>query len=192
MNRFSARRLASAFAFALLCALLFGCVQSSLPQACAGAAPDKMGYCIYVQATLEQNPFYCYSLQDTAARSNCIRSATDDVARKQLENSIRQGQPASTQQNVSVPVAPPVVPQPAANASCDSLSGADRDKCMLGESVHYADLLGCVKISDQAIRIACVSQVAQGTRDLSSCVNLENSTLRDICRTYAKGETPSE
>ncbi len=152
-----------------------------------------MDYCISTQATLEQNPFYCYSLQDIAARTNCMHAATDEVARTQLENSIRQGgQPAQTQQNVSVPVAPPIVPQPAANGSCNSLSGADRDKCMLSESVHYADLLGCVKISDPAIRIACVSQVAQGTRDLASCVNLENGTLRDICRTYAKGETPSE
>jgi len=171
--------------------LFAGCVQTSAPQACAGIEAGKAAACIYEQAVLEQNPFYCYAIADIPARQECMRSASDPIVKKQLENSKRRGVQV-TQQGASV-VAPqqPQQPAPANQSSCDAMNGTKKDECLRAQSVKDADLLGCLKISDQAIRMACVSQVAQSTRDVESCVNLEDKELRDLCRLYAKGETPS-
>lgn len=190
MNWISAPRIALIFAFALLGIIFAGCVQTSAPQACAGFEQDKMADCIYEQAVLAQNPFYCYSIADIPARQTCMRSASDPIVKKQLENSKRRGVQV-TQQGASVVVPQqPQQPEPVVS-SCDSMNGTKKDECIRAQSVKDADLLGCIKISDQAIRMACVSQVAQSTRDVDSCVNLIDKELRDLCRLYAKGETPS-
>ena len=192
MKRIFADGFALIFALALLGVLFAGCVQSSAPQACAGASQGTVAACTYEQAVLEQNPFYCYSLSDMAARQTCMRDATDPVVKKQLENSKSRGaqiaqQPATVVEAPAAPSTPPAQP----NASCDAMNGTARDECIRAQSVADADLLGCVRISGQSAKMACVSQIAQSTRDLASCANLQDSALRDLCRTYAKGETPS-
>lgn len=190
MNRISAHKIALIFTVALLGILFSGCVQSSAPQACAGFAPEQLAACTYEQAVLEQNPFYCYSISDITARKECMRAASDPIVKKQLENSKRRGEP--TRQNVTVVVEkPPTVVPPAEPLSCEAMNGTKKDECLRARAMNESDLFGCVKITSQSIRMACVSQVAQSTRDVELCVNLGDKELRDLCRLYAKGETPS-
>jgi hypothetical protein len=182
--------LALIFTVAVLGILFAGCVQTSAPQACAGIEAGKAAACVYEQAVLEQNPFYCYSIADIQLRQACMRGASDPVVKKQLENSKRRGGQPSQQIPAGAAKPPPSAPtQPA--ASCDAMNGTAKDECIRAQSMADADLLGCVGISDQSIRMACVSQVAQSTRDVEFCVNLQDKELRDLCRLYAKGETPS-
>lgn len=188
---FAAPRLALAAAFAFSLTLLFGCVQTSIPKSCVGVVPAQAAQCVYAQAVLEQNPFYCYTINDAALRSDCMRHATDPVEKKRLENSQRQGitQPPAPVPAPVVEQPPPLPAEPA--TPCDAQNGAKRDECFKNAAVWAGDLLACLKIESASMRRTCVSQVALMTKDVDSCVNLADKALRDVCRTYAKGETPS-
>ena len=187
-----ARKLAFIFAAAFSFALLLGCVQTSVPKSCAALASADAANCVYTQAVLEQNPFYCYSITDMALRSNCMRHATDPVEKKRLENSQRQGIAA---QQPPVAPAPAVEPPPSIPAGpaaqCDGQNGTSRDECFKADAISSSDLLACLKVESASLKQSCVSQVALSTKDVESCVNLGDKALRDVCRTYAKGETPS-
>ena len=63
MRRFTLPLLA--FALSLL---LFGCTQAGIPSSCANVSVDTLSNCVYVSSVLEQNPYDCYSLQNTTQR----------------------------------------------------------------------------------------------------------------------------
>ena len=63
---------------------LFGCVQVSPPESCTSlSAADQPG-CIYYTAVMNQDPYACYALQDTAQRTVCLKDAIDPTAKKAL------------------------------------------------------------------------------------------------------------
>lgn len=171
--------------------LFFGCVQSSAPSSCSGVASEKLAECVHVQAVLEQNPFYCYSIEDKALRASCMRAATDPIAKKQLENAQRQTVPRQDSAQPAQTAAPAQQQEQPAPTPCNGMAGAQLDECIRANSVKEGNLLGCEAISDSAARKACLSQIAFSKKDVEICNSLAAGEDQDICRLYAKGETPS-
>jgi hypothetical protein len=173
---------AAFFIFALL-----GCVQTSIPPSCKNVGEGKLQSCIYEQAVLEQNPFYCYSISDTSARAACLKAAVDPVEKKKLQLNKQeswQGQGTiipqqKKEEKKSEPARPP--------EPCEGLSGIDKDKCILGLAVEEKSLVECLKISDNSTKRSCISQVAYISKEPSLCENIPDKDLHDLCRAYSSG-----
>ena len=166
-----------------------GCAQTSIPAACAGLPENRLSNCIYIQAVSEQNPFYCYSISDTSQRATCMRHASDPAMKKTLQNS-KASDVGGIFAKQEEPPAPPVETIPEPQVGCESKSGKQKDECFRTEATSKSDIHICEKVSDKAILEACISQIARKTKDLESCKALFAAANRDLCRLYAKGETP--
>jgi len=173
---------------------LFGCAQVSFPEVCRAVSASKMANCIYVNAVLEQNPFYCYSIEDLNQRGICMKHATDPAMRKAVQNAQAQDLDAVfAEPKGELPPAPPApanLTEPG-NASCNSMIGVAKDNCFKTEAINSKSIVSCEKVADGSLRSACIAEVAKKTKDIESCKTLTDEESRSLCRLYAKGETPA-
>lgn len=194
------RHLAAAAAFALL-VLLSGCTMGGVPQKCSGLPQDRLASCIYIQAVLDQDPFYCYRLDSIDDRKVCIRDSSDSLAKKRLEamtDAEREGalrgikpapeaappyQPAEPEQpttEVGAIVVPPTEPQ--------EVSVQELDAELYSTAVQANDVQLCEQIYDPEVLKSCISQVARQKKNLSICETLSTQDYIEICRMYSQGE----
>jgi len=155
-----------------------------------------MANCIYINAVLEQNPFHCYSIEDLNQRGICMKHAADPAMRKAVQNARAQDLYLIFAQPSPEPHTPPSPPQPPANKTepeegCLSKIGNEKDSCFKAEAVASKSIISCEKIADASLRSACIAEVAKSTKDLESCKTLAEEENRNLCRLYAKGETPA-
>lgn len=183
---------------AALCAL-FGCA-GSVPSSCASATPDKLANCAYRAAVMEENPYYCYSIQDAEQRATCIRDVGNAEVKKKLQTATAQEQeqifnsPSSPSQNPSqnTPApesqpAPEVQPVVVQVSDCQNATGREKDGCIRDKAVASQDLSQCPLISDPSLRDSCISKIARMTKDLSACGSLPSEDDRALCNLYAQG-----
>lgn len=177
--------------------LVFGCAQSSLPQACSSTPAQKIPNCAYVAAVMEQNPFYCYSISDMQQRATCIKDSSNPVMQSELERSSQAQRDA-----IFAPAAPAVPPAitppipsqnntwqpPAAETDCMAMQGGERDSCLSAYALNGKIIADCGQIISQPLRESCITQVAKATRDMESCKTLEVQADYEICRLYSQGE----
>jgi hypothetical protein len=186
-------------AFSLALALLFGCTQVSVPQACNGVPQEKLSSCIYVNAVLEQNSYACYSIPLGDNRVKCLKDASDSAMKKRLE-----GMSAQERENVlspkpspppaiAQPEAPPVIApvQPLENqTNLTLLPGvSDSDRLSFLQAVETSDMAPCTIITDPSIRASCITQVALKVKNPQVCMILTQKPDFDLCNMYAKGGT---
>lgn len=185
--------------FALIL-LLFGCTQASLPSSCANVPANTLSNCIYVSSVLEQNPYECYSLQNTTQREKCLRDASDSAAQKLLEqmtpnerakvfgagsgaaNAPGAGAqmplpPSSVQANATP--SPTIINPPAGASEADSRA--------YEQAISANDIAPCTTIIDASTRASCITQVAFRVKNPAICSQFTLKTDIDLCNLYAKG-----
>lgn len=185
------------FALALSALLLYGCAQRTIPSACQGVAQERLANCVYVNSVLEQNPYYCYSLQDLVQRKTCMHDATEPSMKKALER-------ASAEERDSIfGPAKPVVQSPPVNATppqepeqlpvqpagpCDVKVGKDKDSCIKASAVAALDISACTGVFDPSVHQSCISDIARKTKNISSCALLLTTDDVNLCKLYARGD----
>jgi hypothetical protein len=185
---------------ALSFAFLSGCSQTSFPQQCQNVAPSLLPNCVYVNAVMDQNPFYCYSLEDHYQRQTCLKDAADPAMRSALQRALPSERdsifaPQQPEQPARAPQATPeqqheVTPAPSAPSPmdiCNTLSGTDRDECLRSLALDSNNVTICGAVNASSVRENCIAQVARATKDPSACGSL-NQTNADLCNLYSKGE----
>ncbi len=181
----------AAMSFFLLI-VLFGCLQPSLPESCAGVAKSKLANCVYVGAVSEQNPFYCYSLSDIEQRKTCLQDAADPAMKKALQRALPSQRDAifETEDNELPPTPPNVQPKPVPmlpSGSCDSADASEKDSCLVSAAISQSDMSLCGMVFDLKARQMCISDLARKTKNISACDVLEDENDQLLCRGYAKG-----
>ncbi|MCX8197686.1 MAG: hypothetical protein N3F07_00615 [Candidatus Micrarchaeota archaeon] len=184
---------AAIFAACGIFLLVFGCVQLSLPEECRSLPQSKQAECIYRKAVLEQNPSFCYLMDDIAKRAACLKHATDASAKRQLQNvPAEESLPDEPEQPPAAEPAPQQQPPQKEQEGCAAKFGEEKDSCIRDLALASKDILVCEKIASSSIKASCVAKVAMVTKDLESCKTLAEESARSICRAYAKGENPSQ
>ncbi|MCX8174695.1 MAG: hypothetical protein N3E51_00615 [Candidatus Micrarchaeota archaeon] len=192
-------RSAAAIVAFLLLFFISGCAQRTIPSACASSEPSRLANCIYNNAVTEQNPYYCYSLEDKRQREICMRDAADPNARKALLNSLasereaifvaQEGQAHSKQGgNFESPEEAAPQAQAAEQSSCAGLIGTARDNCFKTVALESQQIAYCESISDATIRKSCISEIARKTKDIQSCKTLSQKENINLCNLYVKGD----
>jgi hypothetical protein len=87
---------------------------------------------------------------------------------------------------------PPAPPReeattPAAGAGCNSKAGSEKDDCIKSEAISSKDLLLCESIIGKSVREACISEIAQKTKNVSSCGVLVSQNDSNLCMAYSSG-----
>ncbi|MEM2138046.1 MAG: hypothetical protein QW568_03075 [Candidatus Anstonellaceae archaeon] len=184
------RHILAAAIIALASLLLFGCIGDSRPSACAGVPASKLANCVYINAVSEQNPFYCYSIPDSAQRATCLKDAADPSMKKALERSLPEqrnsifGQPEAPEEQ---PPAPPAKPPAKPSVPCDYANLTQRDSCIKDMAANKSAISNCEQIQTQTIREHCISEIAQKTKNPSSCNALAVESNRNLCNLYSQG-----
>jgi len=175
--------------------LIFGCAQSSLPQACSSVPTQKIPNCVYVAAVLEQNQFYCYSLPDAEQRATCIKDSSDPTMKSELERS-SQAQRDTIFAPVEAPIPWAITPPSAQNqtqppaadeTTCMAKEGAERDDCLAAYATGSKIIVHCAQIISQPLRESCITQVAKSTKDIAACETLLVQADFELCRSYSQG-----
>ncbi|MFA6328320.1 MAG: hypothetical protein WCY41_02660 [Candidatus Micrarchaeia archaeon] len=185
---------------ALLLAL-FGCTQGGIPAACANSTMSTIANCVYTNAVLEQNPYDCYSLNNSVQKEKCLRDSSDSSAKKLLEQmtpeerakvfaaisgaidaygingtnaiSIVGGQPDSGTEPEAATVNPPA-------------GVSEADSQAYTQAVAANNMAQCTTIGDTSTRSSCIVQVAQQVKAPDVCAPLSGSADFDLCNMYAK------
>jgi len=178
--------------------LLSGCAQRTIPNACQSTPQEKLANCVYVNAVLEQNPYYCYSLTNMEQRRTCLHDAAEPAMKTALERAspperetIFYAPPSDEQPYYVAPVSQsPQQPEKTAvvPAQCDSYSGTAKDDCLFAAAIAQLDMPACSAISDSALRKSCISDVARKTKDIASCDTLASPDDANLCKLYARGD----
>jgi hypothetical protein len=188
-------RFALALAALSVVFLISGCFQGGAPAACASAKQSAFANCVYINAVMEQNPFYCYSLPDKYQRSVCIQDASDPKVKAALERADQetreaifaekqpQPPPSVPQENVSQPPQPAELP---ANGSCGQLQGIERDDCYRMLAVEGSNISACEEVNASSLRESCIAQVAQMLKKPEICLQLSMQGSIDLCNFYSK------
>jgi hypothetical protein len=190
MARFTAALLALSIAV-----LLSGCTQGGSPSVCSSGKPAMFANCVYINAVMEQNPFYCYSLEDKYQRGVCIQDASDAAKKTLLERAdpaTRDAifaeksatQPAPPMQENATPTEQPpvVVPQ----EGCGSLQDAAKDNCYRALAVEKSNISTCEQVLSPVVRENCIAQEAQAVKKPEICPSLTNQSSIDLCNFYSK------
>jgi len=184
------RHILAAAIIALASLLLFGCIGDSRPSACSNVAPSKLANCIYINAVSEQNPFYCYSISDSAQRATCLKDAADPSMKKALERSLPEQRESifnEQQEPEEAPPAPPSKPPAKPSVPCDYANLTQKDSCIKDMATNKSAISNCEQIQAQTIREHCISEIAQKTKSPSSCSALTVETNRNLCNLYSQG-----
>jgi hypothetical protein len=188
----------SFLAFSLALALLFGCTQVSVPQACSGVPQEKLESCIYVNAVLEQNSYTCYSITPGSNRVKCLKDASDSAMKKRLDGMSPLERENALSPKAAVPVEIPDVPPaqppvivpspPQGNATNITVSGiSEEDRLSFLQAVETSDMAPCVSIVDSSTRASCITQVALKVKNPQICLILIQKPDLDLCNLYAQG-----
>jgi hypothetical protein len=182
--------------------LLYGCAQGQMPQQCAAKQGGYLANCVYVNAVMEQNPFYCYSLSVMGQRVECLTDATDPAMKKRLEN-LKQDErdaifmPESEVQPASFPgQLPTIKPKPGQIPSGEggyAATGGTADQPSPDEALYNAavegnDLQLCLQISSSEAVKSCISQIARQTKRPELCKTLKDKNLSELCNLYSLGD----
>ncbi len=184
--------LIAAFAILLL-VFSYGCTQGSVPSHCKSLPEDRLANCIYNQAVMDQNPFYCYSIANIEQRSICIGDASSPTAKATLEKAASKQRNAifmEEEEPQALPTpAPSTSPEPEPQqGSCAAKSGEEKDRCFKSQAVQESDLKVCEQITDSTTRESCISEIAIKTKDLDSCKELSDGDDQNLCNLYVKGD----
>jgi len=183
-------------AFSLL-ALLLGCAQGSLPSQCTGVSPEMRSNCIYVNAVLEQNPYFCYSISEAEARADCITSASDPsmktivgrmlpserdriLSTQPAQNGNGAGTQATGGQGQQTGQATDGTGVPFTGESI-----SDRD--MRAYAIENGDISACEQIAGSTLRKSCLSQIATMKKQPAICEQLISEENRQLCNMYSQG-----
>ncbi len=178
----------SVFLFLLLC----GCASRAVPNACQSVSQGALANCVYVNSVLEQNPYYCYSIENLEQRKTCMQDASSPTMRTALQRASPEeqksifisAQPPPQDYSQSPPSRPPAAPQ----QGCGAKAGAERDACFKAEAISTLKISTCDQIPTASARQSCISDVARKTKDIESCSALKSSEDANLCKFYAKGE----
>ena len=176
-------------------AAFFGCAQGG-PAECGSAPPEKLANCIYVKAVMDQNPFSCYSLEDTNQRARCIKDASDPAVRTSLQSALPEqrdsifAEPVPSPSKANATIAPEPEPPKTAPASpleqCNSFQPPDADQCMRAIAIESKDIAACNGVRDRTTKQNCITQVAKMVKSPAICGSLSSQDDINLCNLYAK------
>lgn len=174
----------------LLAAAIFlsGCLQTSVPSQCTTLSPSKLANCIYINAVVDQNPFYCYSLEDVSKRATCLQDASEPSMRKVVQRSLpsEKDRVFSDEPAVAPPTGP-AQPEPEQTEGCPSVAGDERDRCLLETAIGGSDVESCEDIASPAVVESCIAQIGSSTKNIALCEKLSEKRNQDLCKLYARG-----
>jgi len=190
------------FAFLLSLSLMHGCAGGQMPPACAEKSGASLANCVYVNAVLGQNPFFCYSIQDVGMRTTCLKDATDSAMKKRLENL-----KPSARDAIFMPESEPTQPgnlpagKPGTGGAASGGTGATApggggsqaeeqsiDQSIYNAAVEANDLQLCLQIATDKTLKSCVSQIARKTKNPELCKTLKDNDLLELCNLYSLGD----
>ncbi len=174
--------------------LLSGCIQDQVPSACAKVAGAKLANCIYTNAVLDQNPYYCYSLSSTEQRQICMRDAANPAMKKKLQSALPSQRdaifgdtPVAAKDELPPPPPAEEISAPSPGQECNANAGPEKDTCIKSEATSSKNIKLCESIAGMPVREACISEIAQKTKNVSSCSALTSQNDSNLCRTYSSG-----
>lgn len=170
----------------LLAAALFlgGCAQARMPKECESRQGASLESCVYKQAVMAQEPFYCYSISDMEKRVRCLKDATDTAMQKKVQN-LRDDEEIEIPAEPANPPQEPPAPPPQQNNG--AVNTAEIDGSIYAVAVASNDLQLCEQIFDPKIVKSCISQIAQKTKNPELCVSLTSIELVELCNLYSLG-----
>jgi len=191
------RRFALPLAALAMLLALFGCTQGGVPAACANSSGPMLANCVYVSSVLGQNPYDCYSIQNTSQREKCLRDASDSAARKLLEQMtpaerariFAAASDAIAAAGIEMPLPVPSGPASPAAEPVPIIppSGvSESDSQAYTQAIAANDMSPCTAISDASTRASCITQVALQVKNPTICSQLTQKPDIDLCNLYAK------
>ncbi|MCX8194582.1 MAG: hypothetical protein N3G22_00525 [Candidatus Micrarchaeota archaeon] len=178
---------------------LSGCIQGEKPPQCASVPKEKFANCIYINAVMEQNPFYCYSLEDKEQKRVCIQDASDASKKAALERADQE-----TRDSIFAPKKPQIIPvqnqtknnttdeipqlPPLPQDPCEMAPASKKDECYWQVAMEDLNMPLCEKIKTGSFRENCIAYIALTTKNSALCQQLTNRSNIDLCRFFSSGQ----
>ena len=184
-----------ALAICLPILFLSGCVQQSITSTkCAGVPQAMLVNCIYINAVEDQNPYYCYEIpiEKALARSTCLADASDYAKKKVLDRTVPSERDLIfVDTNITQPEQAPSQPSAGANTTEPTtpivITSNMTDNETYNAAIGNNQITLCENIANSSVHNSCISQVAQQTKNVTSCSDLASQADQDLCHAYAQG-----
>jgi len=142
-----------------------GCISVSLPSNCL-TAQSKID-CVYKEAVLSQNPFYCYSISDISKRKICIQDAINPSMQKLIllnQNPEEQNAPANEMKENNQKKQNQTQPNNTLFLECSG----NLDECISKKAEESNNISLCTLINSSE-RSSCIIRIAKFSRNVSIC-----------------------
>ncbi len=185
----------------LALSFLYGCIQPSQAQRCApfsGAEKDK---CLNETAIWYQEPYICYSIEDTTFRRSCLEKSVDPQEAQKMQAAVLYGQNSANEPARILPALTPSKPPQAANGTgapqagnidaqisdCQKTQNLSMQACVRVVAIANSNMGLCANITDDDYRSSCISNIALSSKDPAQCGLLTRSGDANICKYYTSG-----